>query len=355
MRLMIRPLLFPCLLLLLAFGGVAYSAEDAPGKWTKPPADGRPWKHAGTGLEFPQLLGTYRLTGDYAYEGGKGGFVRYDSEDERARADIFLIKPDSLPSDPADRKQLQLKELETVVKNLEDMVREGLYKNVIQGDIIETEIPLWHKDPLPIVVRNINATRMARTKEGIIDGVLDQWIGVTLYEGYLITIRHVRPSDTGEAGEESVKKFVSSVFQIIKDPSLRADIKVMLDIYLESPLSEDGLNASKVVMTYLQQMPYFPITVPTQPTTEWLMFAKQAAPGSEAQLLASFMLGAAKVAFAGADAEACLNAGSKQFAVVYKQLRQHYPMLARPDIDKFVGIAEKNQGAQYFRDKMTGK
>ena len=77
--------------------------------------------------------------------------------------------------------------------------------------------------------------------------MLKQWVGITYFENHLITIRQMRPDSTGDAGEEGFKNFGGMIFQIIKDPALRADISRMIDLYLADPFSEDSVQATGAV------------------------------------------------------------------------------------------------------------
>lgn len=347
-----HPLLLTCCALAAVWtaAGQAPSGEPA-GRWQSPSPDGRPWKHAGTGLSFPQYLGDYRLAGEFAYAEGGGVFVRYENLDERARADIFLFPVGSPLPAMEDQQRRILTEMDGVVADMEAMVRAGRYKNLDTGELVGGELELWQKQSLPIATRQLTATRLGVAKEGAVEAVIKLWVGITLVDNHVLTLRHMRPADSGASGEQSMKGFVGLIFQLIKDPSLRGHLQELIAAYLQNPLSEDGEQAAAAVLAYLNQAPYYPINIPEDPIAGWLEHAEKQAPGTQEHLLRAFMLGSAKVAFEEGDAFACLKAGGRQFAIVYRELARQFPQITLPEADAFAAAAEKGLGAEWLKDR----
>ncbi|MDZ4286928.1 MAG: hypothetical protein U0984_03165 [Prosthecobacter sp.] len=335
-----------CLLQIMLFPA---AGVEPGGQWKAPAADGSPWKHAGTGLTFPQRLGDYRLAGEFTYTAG-GVFVRYENTEARARADIFLFPSPVKAEKAEDKHRLLLKEMDTVVADLQSMVKQGRYKNIQFAEPVGKEIPLWLKEPLPIVIRTLTATRIGNSARGEQEAQIKQWIGITVVEGHVLTIRHLRPLDTGDQGEQDMQGFVGAIYQIIKDPPLRQEIKRLVDAYHADPFTPDSEQAAAAVLAYLQQNPLLPIHVPEHPISAWLERCKAQAPGTEDHLLRAFMLGGAKAAFDGADAATCVNEGARQFARVYRHLVQKHPLIALPDMQPFITAAEKGEGAVWLRE-----
>jgi hypothetical protein len=336
-------------LLLSAFALSAFAAEPG-GAWKAPSKDGRPWKHAGTSLSFPQQLGGYRLAGEFTYTAG-GCFIRYENLEEQARADIFFfpVKP---PVTAVEEKQrLILQELDGVVADMQGMAKMGKYKNLNISDVATSGIDLWMKDDLPLAIRTIDAVRMGKSSEGVAEALIKQWVAVTYLENHLLTIRQMRPAHTGDSGLEGLKNFGSMVIQVIKDPWLRADISRMIDLYMAAPFSEDSIQARGAVLAYLKNTPFYPISIPEYPVSDWLERCKMLAPGTEDHLLAAFMLGSAKAAFNEADAANCMNAGAKQFAVIYRQLAAKHPDIKSAEIEDFIIDAEEGHGGDWLMAK----
>jgi hypothetical protein len=321
--------------------------EASRGEWKPPSADGKPWKHAPTGLSFPQQLDGYRLTGEFEYREG-GRFIRYENLDERARADVFLFASPPAPG-LEDRHRLILKEMDAVVTDLKSMADSGRYKNVQMGELSGGKLELWQKEALPIATRVITATRIGTSEEGVGEAIIKQWVGITHLGSHLLTIRHLRPADTGDEGEAGMKTFLGRIFQVIKDPPLRAEVLRLVEVYLNDPWSDEGMSAARMVMTYLDQTPFYPIGLPEEPISSWLERCKAKAEGSETHLLRAFMIGSAKAALADHDAEASLNEACRQFARIYRELLPKHPQIADPEMDNFAVAAEKGEGAAWLR------
>jgi hypothetical protein len=325
---------------------VALGAEPR-GEWTPPAADGSPWKHEPTGLIFPQILGPYRFKSEFTYADG-GKLLRYESAEARARADIFLFRSPTPTPSAEDVHRLLLKEMDTVEADMRAMVKQGRYKNLQFSEVSGKELDIWQRDPLPIAIRTLTATRVSATST-VDEAAIKQWIGITLVEGYILTIRHLRPLDTGAEGEADMEGFVGSIYQVVKDPALRQEIQKLIGAYLADPFSKDSEQAAAAVLAYLDKSPTLPIHVPERPVSGWLERCRSAAPGTEDHLLRAFMLGSAKAAFEGAGAAASVNEGARQFARVYRQLVKNHPAIALPEMQPFITAAEEGAGAEWLR------
>lgn len=326
-------------------------ADEPKGSWVPPSNDGKPWKHDPTQLSFPQFVGDYRFTGHFTYEKETGTLLRYENLEEQARLDIFLFKLTPPPAALEDMHRRILTEMDVVTMDLENMAKQGRYKNLVIGDTVGGNLDLWQKQSIPIATSEITATRMSVSDRGSVEAVIRQWVGITILDGYLITMRHVRPSATGEAGQEGMKTIMGLMFQLLKDPSLRTHIRELVDQYLKDPLSAQSDEASAAVLAYLKQTPYFPINIPEDPVSSWLQHCKAVAPGTEEALLRAFMLGSAKPALDGADAATCLREGGRQFAKVYRILVAKQPQITRPLMEEFVTAAEKGEGTTWMKQR----
>lgn len=345
------------LICMLALAQGAYfhaRGEEPDGEWQRPPADGKPWKHPGTGLSFPQLLDGYKLVGEFTYENG-GQFVRYENLGQRARADIFLFHTSEPLNKEEDLHRVILKEMDSVTADLQEMSNQGRYKNIQIGDLSGGYIPLWKQPRLPMATRVVTSTRIGNSKEGVKEAIVKQWVGITVVNGYIFTVRHMRPADGGQPGEDDMKTFANAVLQLIKDPALRAEVIKLVDAYLLDPFSTNSEEAAGAVLAYLKQAPALPIHIPEEPISAWMERCKVVAPGTEDHLLRAFMLGSAKAAFEDKGTDACIDAGSRQFARVYRHLIQQSPAIALPEIEQFVVAAEKDQGSAWLKQNALVK
>lgn len=323
-------------------------AAEPEGEWLAPALDGSGWKHDGTKLSFPGQLGGYRFAGHFNYKDG-GTLLRYENLEEQARLDIFLFKLAAPLTSMEDKHRRILAEMDTVAKDMNEMAKAGRYKSVVVSEPTGSELELWQKQALPLASRTINAVRLGTTSTGVEEAEVRQWIGITVLDDYLLTLRHMRPAATGDAGEQGMKQVVGQVFQVLKDPSLRSHIHQFVKEYLATPFSTEGDQAAAAVMAYLNNTPYFPITIPESPVSGWLEHFSKVAPGTQEELLKAFLLGSADKALEGGNAEACLRGGSKQFARIYKELVKKHPSMSRPDVESFVSAAEKNEGFEWLK------
>lgn len=349
-----------CILaLLLSISGGARAADGDPdaaqGSWEKPPADGKPWKHSGTGLSFPQYLGSYRMAAEFRFKEGGGSFIRYESIDDRARADVFFFPHTTSELSPEDTKAAINNELDTLIAQFQQRANQGRYKNVVIDQPADGEIPLWPKGSLPLSVRSLVATKIADTTEGPKEAQLKQWTGVTMLKGHLLTIRYMHPTATGEKGEAALKGFAGMVFQIIKDPQLRAQVKDLVQIYLADPLSAEGNQAATAVLAYIQKTPFVNVPIPTAVLAPWLDVFKANAPGSEIQLLRAFALGSAQAGLNDADPDTCLTAGAKQFLLIYDHFIRENPLLKVPDVDELKSAVEHGDVPGFMKRRAMGR
>lgn len=335
----------PLFLIMLA---AMVSAVEPAGSWIAPDPNGRPWKHPGTGLVFPPMIGTHRLAGEFRYKEGGGSFIRYESLEERSRGDIFFFPVPGGEISLEEQQRLVLQELESVTRDLEAMTKEGRYKGLQMGEIGGGSIDLWKEVAVPMAARSCELTRVAQTDKGTEEARVKQWAGVIYYKNHLITIRQMRPVSAEDDGAAAMQAFAHQVTKIIKDPALRKGVGGLIDRYMENPLSDESVQAAAAILAYLQGNPDLPISIPEHPVQDWLGHCAKVAPGTEEHLLRAFMIGSAKAALAGGDAKACLNAGASQFARIYRELHARHPAMTLPQIDSFLAAAADGRGGEWL-------
>lgn len=349
---------FRRLLLLPLLLGVCAAAdadmEESQGTFAKPPSGGMPWKHGGTGLSFPQQLGSCRLVAQFAFKEGGGVFIRYESPGDLARGDVFFFPRTKSTLSREDIKAAINNELETVVAQFRKMADAGRYKNVVVDQPADGEIPLWPAGSLPLSVRSLVATKIADTLEGKKEAQVKQWTGVTMLKGNIITIRYMHPTATGEKGEAALKAFAGMIFQIIKDPQLRAQMRDFVQIYLADPFSADGQQAATAVLAYIQKTPFVNVPIPVDALAPWLDQFKRLAPGSEIQLLRAFAMGSAQAGLNDAETEVALTSGARQFLEIYGRFIHQNPLLRIAGIDDLKSAVEHNDVAAFLKRRAMG-
>ena len=330
-------------------GQAAEQSDDALGQWHQPPPNGKPWKHEGTGLSYPARIQDYGLVGELRFKQGGGGFIRYENAIDRARADIFFIPHPPADIAEADARAALLAELDSAIKDMQAMTNQGRYKNLVLEEPEQGAIPLWPTGELPLAARALTAVKIADLPQGPQEVKLRQWIGVTRLKGHLITIRHTHPAATGESGDGGANEFIGAMFQIIKDPPLRAQVRQMVQEYLASPLSPEGESAAAVVLAYIEKTPFLAVPIPIEALAPWLDHFKKIAPGTEMQLLRAFVIGSAQAALNESDPDTALTAGARQFLLIYQELTRRNPTLALPAVADLAAAVQRGEAPAFIK------
>lgn len=327
--------------------------EDLPGKWSAPPERGGSVLHEGTNLAFPPKLVGYELAGIFDFATEEGMFVRYVNADQRSRADIFLFPLQDKPESVEAKRKVIVDEIDAVIFRLQDMAESGVYKDIEVGELKVGEIELWKEEALPLGSREVKATRIANSEEGTQQAEILQWTGATVYRDYVITIRHLRPQDSGEAGKGSMDAFVTAVVQLIKDPSLQKEVTDRLKLYLADPLGPSAVEHTAVVLAYLNQSLAIPTLVPAPPLTTWLDEAEKEAKGTRDTLAHAFVMGHTNYILANPDAEmdVRLEAACAQLIAVYELLKQRQPEIQQPQLDELQKAVSEGKGAAFIKER----
>ncbi|MCB1225244.1 MAG: hypothetical protein KDK99_05480 [Verrucomicrobiales bacterium] len=343
-------------------GSAAESPDPAtlpnePGRdWTLPPADGSPWLQQATGMRFPLHLLSYTLIGIMKYPDSEDVLVRYESLSQRARADIFIFKLANSPKDAASKKEALQEGLSQVFTQLAQMHREGIYEDVKEDRSLSGSIPLWKEDAIPLIVREMSATRVDKAPNGVtVKSPLKLWLGLTVMADHLITIRHLRPSSTGKEGEDDMKRFFDHLMEIIKDPSLRAEIVPAINTYLQDPFSEAGHESANLIVEYLDESPTVSILRPAAPVTTWTEEAEKTVQGSGSQLLRAYVIGGASAALQGKDANTALTTAAQQMVRVYLKMKEKYPAFSHPGLDQLTDAVERGDASTWLRKQIEEK
>lgn len=356
-------LLFPALVLMALNALPCAAAEEMPtegadssqGEWSAPPKDGKSWKHEATGLMFPQQLGNYRLLGEFRFKERGDLLIRYLSEPDRARADVFIFPHKPAPESLEEKRQLIRQQLGLLIANLQQMAADGRYKDVKLGERMQGELSQWQEAPLPLVTQTIDASRVVPVPGGAPEVVpVKQWVGVTFLKGCVVTIRHQRPADTGEKGETSMKLITNLLANLLKEPAMREDVRSMLRQYLADPVAPENDEAAKIVLAFIDQAPHLPVCMPQEPVSTWIDECEKQVPGARTPLLRAFILGSALAAMDEKGADVCLNDAASNLVRVYLRIQQLHPDLHQKELDGLVPAVARGQGGAYLRQFEPG-
>jgi hypothetical protein len=347
--------------LVMAFGlGVSWvlAAQEMPkdkasGKWNPPPAELPAWVAEPTGLRFPLNFGRYAMQGVFDYaEMANDHIIRYESVEERARGDLFLLKAKSVPKTEEERETFLHESMIAVLDDFFVMADEGKYDELADEGALEGTIELWKAKAIPLKAQKLAATRVEKVDGKEVRTPLKIWYGATLYEGFLITIRHMRPADTGEKGETGMKEFVDGVMRLIKDPSLRKDVLPAFQAYTKAPLSKEGQEAAKVVLGYLDNSPMVPVLLPQPPLTVWAEEMEKLVPNAGAQLLRAYVITGAMAAMEDKNSSTCLTLACQQVVRIYLELQRLQLGLRHEGLETMTRAVERGEVAAWFQTQM---
>lgn len=331
-------------------------AENLPGEWSPPPDQGGSVLHEPTGLAFPPKIADYELVGIFDYSTEEGMFVRYTSQQARSRADVFLF-PTAEKSMPLEAKQRAImSEIDAVILKLGDMAKAGQYKDIEVGELKVGEIQLWQADALPLGSREVTATRIGQLENGVKEAEIVQWIGSTVYNDCILTIRHIRPAVTGDAGKASLDAFVTGVVQVIRDPSVRREVRDRLKAYAADPLGPSAVEHTLMTLAYLNESQTIKTLVPAPPLTTWLEACEKALPGSGDLLEHAFVMGNARriLEEPAASLDDRLESACAQLIDVYQLLKQKNGAIQQPKLEELAAEVGVKRAAGWLKRQTSG-
>jgi hypothetical protein len=344
-------------------GGLSAQTADAAGaeekaemggKWNPPPTNQPAWTHAATALRFPVTFNDYIMQGvmDYAAVPGDH-LVRYLSSALNARGDVFVQKKNPAPKDKEAVLASIHESLIQAVDTMVGMAEAGRYDELKDEGSMEGKIDLWKAEPIPLMVQKLAATRIEK-KDGKEHRVpLKIWYGSTVFKGYVILIRHMRAVDTGDKGEADMKSFVESMTRILKDPSLREEVRPAMEVYVKNPLTKEGQEAAKIVLGYLDNSPMVPVLVPQPPLTTWADEMEKMVPNSGSQMLRAYVISGALAALDDKDSRNCLTLACQQVVRVYLEVQRLKSTVQHPGLEDMTKAVERGEVAAWFEKQLA--
>jgi hypothetical protein len=347
---------------LLGLGGVGLvqgagaPTEEAGGKWNAPPVEVPAWVSQPTELRFPVQFGNYVMQGVFDYEGAKDDhIIRYESVTERARGDVFLIKKEAVGKTVEALEELLHESLIAILDDFFTMAEQGRYEELAEEGALEGKIELWKAEAIPLKAQKLAATRVEKVGDKEVRTPLKIWYGATVYKGYAVIMRHMRPADEGAKGEEGMKAFVDGVMRVIKDPSLRKEVLPAFQVYMKEPLSESGQEAAKLVLGYLDKSPMVPVLLPQPPLTVWAEEMEKLVPNAGAQFLRAYVITGAMAAMEGKDSNSCLTLACQQVVRVYLEMQRLQPTIRYEGLEALTRAVERGEAAKWLQQQMAEK
>lgn len=333
---------------------VGKATEETGGKWNPPPNNLPAWVSKPTSIRFPLDFGNYVMQGIFDYEATPSDhIIRYESQQERARGDIFLIRKEPLPQSQEEKETVLHESLIAALDDFFSMADRGRYDELGDEGALEGTIELWKAEAIPMKAQKITATRVEKDGDKVLKTPLKIWYGATIYEGHVIMIRHMRPADTGEKGEAGMKEFVDGVMRLIKDPLLRKDVLPAFQAYMKEPLSEVGQEAATLVLGYLDKSPQVPVLLPQPPLTTWAEEMEKLVPNAGAQFLRAYVITGAMAAMEGKDNGTSITLACQQVVRVYLEMQRLQPTIQHEGLESLTKAVERGESAKWFQQQMA--
>jgi hypothetical protein len=179
------------------------------------------------------------------------------------------------------------------------------------------------------------------------------WYGSSVFEGHVILMRHIRPAETGDKGEADMKSFVESMTRILKDPSLRKEVRPAMELYVQNPLTKEGQEAAKIVLGYLENSPMVPVLVPQPPLTTWAAEMEKIVPNSGSQMLRAYVISGALAALNDKDSRRCLTLACQQVVRVYLEIKRLKPTVWHEGLEDMTKAVERGEVAVWFEKQLA--
>ncbi len=324
------------------------------GQWNPPPADRPVWESQATALRFPVTFSHYVMQGVFDFKDEPGShIVRYESATTRARGDIFIRHQDPPPKGREAVEATIHATLSQAVDDLFGMAEQGRYDDLKDEGPLEGNIELWKQDPLPLMIQKLAATRRGQGERKDEKVPLKLWYGCTVYAGHAILIRHMRPAEEGEKGDNDMKFFVDAILRVLKDPPLRPEMRAAMEAFVREPLTESGQEAAKIVLGYLDNSPMVPVLVPAAPLTIWADEMEKSVPNSGSQLLRAYVISGALAAIDGKDNRSCLTLACQQVVRIYLEIQRLNPAVRHNGLEQLARMVERGEAAAWLEKQIS--
>lgn len=333
--------------------GLGHAQDGAGGEWLAPPEKGAPWRHAGTDTQWAHRIGDHVLRAEYRFKDGSGGFLRYESQESGSRLDIYLIsQPEIRLKTLGGVKVVINQELQRVALDLEQMKREGRYKNVRFGEVVSGEIDLWQAPAIPLVARMDELIKPMKGEEGTQEVSLLQWTCVVPIGGYLVTFRQVRAAKPG--AQEAMAGLAMPLFRVLKEPALRRAVIPLMKRWLTAPFSPDADAELGTVLAFLKDNPSVPVALPEGSLGVWVIEASQTAAQLGQSLLGAYLVGAGLSALEGSS-QSLVEAGASEVLKMGRELQARQPSLRLTSFTEFERACAQGRGGAWLTHTRLGR
>jgi hypothetical protein len=355
-----RCLFIACSCACLSLASIAQQPSAAPsarpdGEFLKFPVDGTPWQHPDTDLKFPQTLAGYELKQGFDAKDPEGGIaLTYFHLDAKIKADILMTPCPKEVAITVDIMPAAEEQLRGMARALRQMAIGQGYREVEEnrGKLERGKIDLWKLGIIPIVQIKMEFVAADATKADSLPA-LSQWLSVILYQDTWLQTSIVMPVTQGDDGEKLRASFMSSLVQVVREPSVLVVLADLCNEYLADPLSDAGRASADSLWKFSQESPVLEITLPGESLTPALNELATHAPGSEQDVLRAYLVGAGIKTIQGESIDARLAEGARLMTVVYGLLKKKDPKVKSPFLEDLTQLVADNKAVEWLRRRMN--
>lgn len=341
-------------LLLLLLAPLAQAAElsQHPGENFDPPTPNHPWQHLETGLRFPQKLGQMDSAGRFVYEEKDlGTMLRYASEKQRIRADIFIYPCKAPHATTKEVMDAASEEAGNVLGEITAAVKQGAYSNMEQGEATYQEIELFPEDPGNSCLLEMPLTLTIHEKDvaGESDTQVRSLVTLSIYRGHFIKSRCTYPAEPDKKTEAMVDEFVKQLRMCVLEPGLRKGAEKHIREYRADPLSARAREVVGAILVYAENTPMFNFSV-SSALASLAQPLKKDFPDAELDLFRAFIVGAVAAAIQEPVPEklSLEQAGAAEVVKLHALMAKQHPGLQNALMDDLIQAVNKGEAAGWF-------
>lgn len=323
-----------------------------PGKTFGPPKPNHPWQHAETGLRFPHEVGGMLSEARFEYEDKElGTMLRYVSDKERIRADIFIYPCKAPHTTAKEMMQAATDEAGNVLGEILAAQKQGAYSDVKEGEATYKEIDLLPEGagkscllalPLTLTIHEADVAGQADTQ-------VRSLATLSVYQGHFVKIRCTSPAEQDKKLKPMIEEFVKQVQWCLLEPGLREVMRGEIRAYRADPLSARAREAAGSVVAFAEKTPMFSFKV----SPALLRLAEEAKPAfseAETDVLRAFIVGAVAAGIQEPPPEEpdFEQAGAAEVAKLHELMKQQKPALKNGLMEELARAAAKGEARAWL-------
>ena len=349
-RAMVRLIALVLLPSLCCLAAEVKKPSETPGEFPIP-KDGKPWRHAESGVQLPQELGHMTMVSGFRYETPELGLsIRYENAETRAKADVYVYPCGRPHADPEQRMQAGSDEAGAALGEIKEMERRGRYSKVdfgeaesrtVKASVDEKGESAFIEVPISYVLNEDEGTGVAST-------AVRSRLGLAVMGDYYVKVRYTYSADSKDEGKTASEEWFKKVRMVLSEPYLRSVAEDSLKKYFKDPLSAEGIDAAGGVVVYAEVSPFVSLLIPSE-LTEWGEACEKQAPEAGLHFLRAYIAGAVKASLEGEVGDDVLESAMAGLAQVYALLKKKHPGLKVEGVEEMVKAVAEKKGAAFFK------